>query len=56
MTAKEPTIDSGMARLGISVARGLRRNRKITSTTSPSVSSSVCLTSSIDARIDSLRS
>ena len=51
-----PTIDIGSARLGITVAERLRRNRKITSTTSAIVSSSVNFTSSTEARIDSERS
>ncbi len=56
MTAKVPTSDSGSARLGMSVARTLRRNRKITSTTSTSVSRSVNCTSETDVLIDSERS
>ena len=56
MTANVPTIDIGSARLGMIVAETLRRNRKITSTTSASVSSSVNFTSSTDSRIDSERS
>ncbi len=49
-------IDIGSARLGMIVADQLRRNRKITSTTSTSVSSSVNVTSSTDALIVSERS
>ena len=56
MAAKVPTIDIGSARLGIRVALTLRRNRKITITTSPMVRTSVNLTSSTLSRIDSARS
>ena len=56
ITANVPTSDIGIARLGISVARRFRRNRKITRITSPSVSTSVNFTSSTDARIDAERS
>ena len=52
MTAKVPTIESGSARLGMTVAERFRRKRKITMTTSASVSSSVNRTSSTDSRID----
>ncbi len=45
MTGNVPTTDSGSARLGISVAQALRRKRKITTTTSPSVRRSVRFTS-----------
>ena len=48
MTGNVPTTESGSARLGISVAHALRRNRKITTTTSPSVSKSVRFTSLTD--------
>ena len=51
-----PTIDIGSARLGMSVADRLRRNRKITSTTSASASTSVNCTSWTDSRIDAERS
>jgi len=56
MSANVPTIDSGKARLGMIVARTLRRKRKITRTTNPSASSMVNLTSLTEARIDSERS
>ncbi len=46
MTVNVPTIEKGSARLGMIVAETFRRNRKITSTTSTAVSSSVNLTSS----------
>ena len=49
-------MDSGSARLGISVARTLRRNANITSTTSTSADSSVISTSCTDCRIDCDRS
>ena len=45
MTAKVPTIDSGRARLGMSVEERFRRNTKMTSTTSTRVSTSVNCTS-----------
>ena len=51
--AKVPTIDSGSARLGMMVAETLRRNRKITSTTSTIASISVNFTSLTDSRMDS---
>ena len=56
MTANVPTIDIGSARLGITVAERLRRNRKMTSTTSAMVSTSVNCTSSTDSRMDWERS
>ena len=40
MTPKVPTSESGTARLGMMVADSLRRNRKITITTSATASSS----------------
>src|ERR1039458_8039779 len=49
MTENVPMIDIGSAMLGITVAEKLRRNRKITSTTSASVSTSVNLTSFTEA-------
>ena len=49
-------MDIGSARLGMIVAEKLRRNRKITSTTSASVSSSVNVTSSTEAWIVAERS
>src|SRR5205823_8026132 len=56
MTTKVPTIDIGNATLGIAVAETLRRKRKITSTTSARVKSSVNFTSATEARIESERS
>ena len=49
-------IESGSARLGITVAETLRRKRKITITTSTKASSIVNFTSFTDSRIDSERS
>ena len=46
----------GMVRLGISVARGLRRKAKITPTTSSTASTSVNFTSDTEARISWVRS
>ena len=56
ITTNVPTIDIGIARLGMSVAETLRRNRKITSTTSAMASSSVNSTSCTEARIVTERS
>ena len=56
MTANVAMMESGRARLGMTVAERLRRNRKITSTTRQSVRTSVNRTSLTDARIDSERS
>ena len=56
MTANVPMIDSGTARLGMSVAETLRRNRKITSTTRAMVSTSVNCTSCTDSRMATERS
>ena len=52
MTAKVPISETGTARLGISVARPLRRNRKTTRITSATEISRVSSASSSDARID----
>ena len=49
-------IESGSARLGITVAETFRRKRKITSTTSTKAISIVTFTSFTDSRIDSERS
>ena len=49
-------MDSGTATLGMIVADTLRRNRKITSTTSATVSSSENCTSCTEARIVTVRS
>ena len=48
--------DIGTARLGMTVAERLRRNRKITITTRATVSLSVNFTSFTDARMDCERS
>ncbi len=56
IAASVPTSDSGTDRLGMMVAGPLRRNRKITSTTSPIESISSNSTSSIDARMVVVRS
>ena len=56
ITANVPTIENGSARLGMIVAEKLRRNRKITITTSPSVSTIVNSTSVYDSRMVSDRS
>src|SRR6185437_891559 len=49
MTAKVPTSESGTATNGMTVARTLRRNRNITSITSPMLSNSSNSTSFTDA-------
>src|SRR5580692_2846410 len=49
-------IDTGTATAGINVAQTLRRNRKITPTTSPIVRISVNWTSATEARIVVVRS
>ena len=54
--ANVPMMENGSARLGITVAETLRRNRKITITTRPSVSSMVNCTSLYDSRMVSERS
>ena len=56
MTAKVPITEIGSARLGITVADTLRRNTKITATTSMSVSSSVIFTSCTESSIGIVRS
>ena len=56
MTAKVPTSESGTAMPGIMVAERLRRNRKITITTSPMVSISSNSTSATEARMVVVRS
>ena len=48
-TPKAPTSDRGTATDGITVARGLRRKRKITMTTRPIVRASSNSTSSTEA-------
>ena len=56
IAANVPTIEAGTARLGMSVARTLRRNRKITRTTRAIVRTSVNSTSCTDSRIGTERS
>ncbi len=56
MMPNVPTSESGRAAAGMIVARGLRRNTKITITTRPTVTQSVNCTSLIEARIVSVRS
>ena len=56
MTPKVPTRDSGSATAGMTVARALRRNRKITPTTSTMDRASVYCTSATEARMVSVRS
>ena len=51
-----PSRASGTVTLGMMVAQGLRRNTKITSTTSTMVSRSVACTSSMEARMVVVRS
>ena len=56
ITAAVPRSDNGITTLGISVARTLRRNRKITPTTSTMVISRVIFTSLTEARMVWVRS
>ena len=56
MTPNVPTSERGTATLGITVAERLRRNRKITITTRPTVSISSNWTSFTEARMVSVRS
>ena len=56
ITPKVPTSDSGTATPGIAVAAALRRNRKITITTSAIASASSIFTSVTEARIEVVRS
>ena len=56
MTAKVPITDMGRLRLGMTVARRLRMNRKMTSTTRPKVSSRVNWMSATEARMATLAS
>ncbi len=51
---KVPTIDTGTASTGISVARRLCRNTNTTITTSTTASKNVCTTSVIEARVNSV--
>ena len=48
MPAKAPIIDTGTARIGISVARIFCKNRYTTAITSSTASKNVWITSSID--------
>ena len=56
MAPSVPTSDSGTERLGIRVARALRRNTKITSTTRITASVSSNSTSCTEARMVTVRS
>src|SRR5438552_10909489 len=56
MTAKVPTSDKGTDRLGITVADAVRRNRKITRTTSTTARPSSNSTAATEARIVVVRS
>ena len=56
MTENVPTMDMGSARLGITVADRFLRKRKMTMTTSASVSRSVNFTSWTESLIDCDRS
>ena len=56
ITPKVPISDSGTAMAGMKVARALRRNRKITITTSATDSISSNFTSAIAARMVTVRS
>ena len=56
ITARVPTSDSGTDRLGMIVAGRLRRNRKITSTTSATARPSSNSTSATEARMVVVRS
>ena len=51
-----PISDSGTVTAGMIVAQKLRRNRKMTITTSATVSSNVNCTSATEARMVSVRS
>jgi hypothetical protein len=56
MPAKVPITETGSAKAGMMVAVTLRKNRKITSTTSAAVSINVNCTSLTELRIDTERS
>src|ERR1043166_143665 len=56
MTPKVPTIESGTAILGITVAETVRKNKKMTITTNATVSISSNWTSLTEARIVLVRS
>ena len=52
MSANAPISDTGIVTSGISVARQVRRNRKITSTTSSTASPMVAYTDLIEASMN----
>ncbi len=52
MPMKVPMIDTGTARIGMTVARSDCRNRNTTSTTSTTASKKVCTTLSIEFRVN----
>src|SRR6267154_3477036 len=56
MAANEPSSDKMTVTLGMAVAQRLRRNKRTTSTTSPTVNRRVNSTSSTDARMVVVRS
>jgi len=56
ITPKVPTIETGSAKLGMTVAHNLRKNRNITITTRPMVRRRVNSTSVIEARMGAVRS
>src|SRR5258705_10711166 len=56
IAANVPTSDNGTAMLGMTVADGLRKNRKITITTNAMVSMSSNCTSWTEARMVEVRS
>ena len=56
ITAAVASSDTGITRRGMAVAMTLRRNRKITTTTSATVISRVIFTSCTEARMVSVRS
>ncbi len=56
MAAKVPTTDMGRARLGMTVAGMLRKNRKMPMTTRHTVKSRVNFTSDTESRMDTERS
>src|ERR1700747_3466697 len=56
ITPKVPTRESGTATLGMIVADKVRRNKKITMTTSATVSTKVNCTSLTEARMVAVRS
>ena len=56
MIANAPTSDTGMVTSGTSTARQLRRNRKITSTTSSTAMPTVTYTSWMDFEMNTVES